>query len=73
MIQDIMPSVYHVEYRNVLPVPDACLIGVEGRSIYMKKVGEQLEFLHFSDLINEKETEKKNESFSMFLDAVHYL
>lgn len=73
MIQDIMPSVYHVEYRNVLPVPDACLIGVEGRSIYMKKVGEQLEFLHFSDLINEKETEKKNESFSTFLDTVHYL
>ena len=43
MIQDIMPSVYHVEYRNELPVPEACLIGVEGHSIYMKKVGENLD------------------------------
>ncbi|MGN0268607.1 MAG: hypothetical protein ACI4D7_13145, partial [Lachnospiraceae bacterium] len=73
MIQDIMPSVYHVEYSNEMPVPGAFLIGVEGRSIYMKKVGEELEFLHFSDLINEKETEMINESLRTFQDTVHYL
>lgn len=73
MIQDIMPSVYHVEYRNELPVSDACLIGAEGRSIYMKKVGENLEFLRFNELTNENGRRMTDEDCSKYHDAVNYL
>lgn len=73
MIQDIMPSVYHVEYSNELPVPEACLIGVEGRSIYMKKVGENLEFLRFRDLCDENNLQMTREICSKYCETVNYL
>ncbi len=50
MIQDIGPYTFHNEYTPVPPAPESYALYYEGGNAFMRKDGEEIEFLRFRDL-----------------------
>ena len=50
MIQDIEPHIYHNEYHRSRPGEKDCLIGVDGRKLYMAETEDGWEYIRFRQL-----------------------
>lgn len=75
MIQDIGSHIYHNEYHKMIPGENDCLIGVEGRKLYMRETRKEWEYIRFGSLDQKfrEHLEQRAEIVFLFqIDEVSY-